>query len=158
MKQKTKSYIYSILIALGVGGLSALFTSGNMDIYEKIIRPPLSPPSILFPIVWTVLFILMGISAAMIKNTNVASLRSRDSALLTYGISLVFNFFWSLIFFNLQMYFFAFLWLLALLYLIIKTIIKYYKIDKTAALLQIPYLVWVAFAGYLNFAVWYLNK
>lgn len=158
MKQKTKSYIYSILIALGVGGLSALFTSGNMDIYKEIVKPPLSPPSILFPIVWTILFTLMGVSAAMIKNTNAASLRSRDSALLTYGISLVFNFFWSLIFFNLQMYFFAFLWLLALLYLIIKTIIKYYKIDKTAALLQIPYLVWAAFAGYLNFAVWYLNK
>ena len=158
MKQKTKNYIYSILIALGVGGLSALFTSGNMDIYKEIVKPPLSPPSILFPIVWSILFTLMSISAAMIKNNNIASLHSRDSALLTYGISLVFNFFWSLIFFNLQMYFFAFLWLLALLYFIIKTIIKYYKIDKTAALLQIPYLVWVTFAGYLNFAIWYLNR
>ncbi len=158
MKQKTKSYIYSILIALGVGGLSALFTSGNMDIYKEIVKPPLSPPSILFPIVWTILFTLMGVSAAMIYNTISAPKLERDSALFTYGISLVFNFFWSLIFFNLQMYFFAFLWLLALLYFIIKTIIKYYKIDKTAALLQIPYLVWVTFAGYLNFAIWYLNR
>lgn len=158
MKETIKSYIYSILIALGVGGLSALFTSGNMDIYEKIIRPPLSPPSILFPIVWTVLFILMGVSAAMIYNTENVKKLDRDSALLTYGISLIFNFFWSIIFFNMQMYLFAFIWLIALLYFIIKTIIKYYKINKTAAYLQLPYLLWVTFAGYLNFAVWYLNK
>lgn len=158
MKEKVKSYVYSLIIALGVGGLSALFTSGNMDIYKEIVKPPLSPPSIVFPIVWTILFTLMGISAAMIYNNNSASKLERDSALLTYGVSLVFNFFWSLIFFNLQMYFFAFLWLLALLYFIIKTIIKYYKIDKTAAYLQIPYLIWVTFAGYLNFAIWYLNR
>lgn len=158
MKEKVKSYVYSLIIALGVGGLSALFTSGNMNIYKEIVKPPLSPPSIVFPIVWTILFTLMGISAAMIYNNTVASKLERDSALLTYGVSLVFNFFWSIIFFNLQMYFFAFLWLLALLYFIIKTIIKYYKIDKIAAYLQIPYLVWVTFAGYLNFAIWYLNR
>lgn len=158
MKEKVKSYVYSLIIALGVGGLSALFTSGNMDIYKEIVKPPLSPPSIVFPIVWTILFTLMGISAAMIYNNTIASKLERDSALLTYGISLVFNFFWSIIFFNLQMYLFAFIWLLALLYFIIKTIIKYYKIDKTAAYLQIPYLVWVTFAGYLNFAIWYLNR
>lgn len=158
MKEKVKSYVYSLIIALGVGGLSALFTSGNMDIYKEIVKPPLSPPSIVFPIVWTILFTLMGISAAMIYNNSSASKLERDSALLTYGVSLVFNFFWSIIFFNLQMYFFAFLWLLALLYFIIKTIIKYYKFDKTAAYLQIPYLIWVTFAGYLNFAIWYLNR
>lgn len=158
MKEKAKSYVYSLIIALGVGGLSALFTSGNMDIYKEIVKPPLSPPSIVFPIVWTILFTLMGISAAMIYNNTIASKLERDSALLTYGVSLVFNFFWSIIFFNLQMYLFAFIWLLALLYFIIKTIIKYYKIDKTAAYLQIPYLVWVTFAGYLNFAIWYLNR
>ena len=158
MKEKVKSYVYSLIIALGVGGLSALFTSGNMDIYKEIVKPPLSPPSIVFPIVWTILFTLMGISAAMIYNNSSAAKLERDSALLTYGVSLVFNFFWSIIFFNLQMYLFAFIWLLALLYFIIKTIIKYYKIDKTAAYLQIPYLVWVTFAGYLNFAIWYLNR
>ena len=158
MKEKVKSYVYSLIIALGVGGLSALFTSGNMDIYKEIVKPPLSPPSIVFPIVWTILFTLMGISAAMIYNNNSATRLERDSALLTYGVSLVFNFFWSIIFFNLQMYLFAFIWLLALLYFIIKTIIKYYKIDKTAAYLQIPYLIWVTFAGYLNFAIWYLNR
>lgn len=158
MKEKVKSYVYSLIIALGVGGLSALFTSGNMDIYKDIIKPPLSPPSIVFPIVWTILFTLMGISAAMIFNTESATKRSQNSALLTYGISLIFNFFWSIIFFNMEMYLFAFIWLLALLYFIIKTIIKYYKIDKTAAYLQIPYLVWVTFAGYLNFAIWYLNR
>ncbi len=158
MKETIKSYIYSLIIALGTGGLSALFTSGSMGIYQKIIRPPLSPPSIVFPIVWTVLFTLMGISAAMIYNTDSATKRERNSALLTYGISLVFNFFWSIIFFNMQMYLFAFIWLLGLWFFILKTMLKYYKINKIAAYLQIPYLLWVTFAGYLTFAIWYLNK
>lgn len=158
MKKGFKTYIVAILIPLIVGGLSALITSGNMDIYSRIVRPPLSPPSYLFPIVWTVLYILMGISSAMVYNTESSSLPQRKSALYTYTISLIFNFFWSIIFFNLESYLFAFIWLLVLWYLIIRTIIKYYRINPTAAFLQIPYLLWVTFAAYLNFAIWILNK
>ena len=158
LKNCTKPYIYSILIALGVGGLSALMTSGSMDIYSEIVRPPLSPPAILFPIVWTVLFILMGISAAMIYCTKTATIRERNSALLTYGLSLIFNFFWSIIFFNFRWFFVSFIWILVLLYLILRTIMKYYKINSLAAYLQIPYLLWVSFATYLTFAIWLLNK
>ncbi len=158
MKEKIKSYIISIVIALAVGGLSALITSGSMDIYSRIKTPPLAPPSILFPIVWTVLFILMGISAALVYSESSASMPQKKSALYTYSLSLIFNFFWSIIFFNKQWFLFAFIWLLILLFLIVRTIMKYYKISPIAAYLQIPYLLWVSFAGYLNFAIWLLNR
>ena len=158
MFKTIKSYIIAIIFPLLVGGLSALLTMGNMDIYEEVNTPPLSPPSILFPIVWSILYILMGVSSGLIYNTDTASLPSRKSALFTYAESLFFNFFWSIIFFNMRAFLFAFIWLLQLIYLIIKTIVKYYKINKTAAYLQIPYLIWVTFAGYLNFGIWILNN
>ncbi len=158
MKQKIKPYIISVGIALGIGALSAFFTRNNMDLYEEIITPPLSPPSILFPIVWTVLYVLMGISAAIIYTDAFASQREKRSALFTNTLSLVVNFFWSIIFFNMRAFLFAFLWLLLLLFLIIRTIIKYYNINPTAAYLQIPYAVWVTFAGYLSAAIWILNR
>ncbi len=158
MKQKIKTYIISIAVALGVGGLSAFFTRNNMDLYEEIVTPPLSPPSVLFPIVWTVLYVLMGISAAMICTDAFTSQREKRSALFTYSLSLIVNFFWSIIFFNMRAFFFAFLWLLLLLFLIIKTIVKYRDINPTAAYLQIPYAIWVSFAGYLTASIWFLNK
>ncbi len=153
-----KTYTLSILSSLGVGGLSALLSMGNMDIYQTVNTPPLSPPSILFPIVWSVLYILMGISAAWILRTEDADPKQKKQALLTYAVSLFFNFFWSLIFFNLRAYLFAFLWLCILLFLIVKTIFDYFPINRTAAYLQIPYLLWVSFAGYLNFGIWLLNR
>lgn len=158
MKQNFKSYIVAILIPLAIGGLSALITNGGMNFYETIIRPPLSPPSIVFPIVWTILFILMGISSAIIYNTKTASPPQKRSAFYTYALSLFFNFFWSIFFFNLNWFFFSFLWLTVLFFLILRTIMKYYKINPIAAFLQIPYLIWVTFAGYLNFAIWWLNR
>ncbi len=158
MKGKIKSYIIAIIIPLVVGGLSALFTMGNMNIYDELKTPPLSPPSILFPIVWTILYILMGISSGIIYNAENTTAISRNSALYTYAQSLFFNFFWSIFFFNLRAFLFSFFWLLVLLFLIVRTIIKYYKINKTAAFLQIPYLIWVTFAGYLNFGIWWLNR
>lgn len=158
MLKKIKPYIVSILIALGVGGLSALLTRGSMNLYDEIITPALAPPSWVFPVVWTILFILMGISAAMIYTDKSVSESQKISALYTYSLSLIVNFFWSIIFFNFRAFFFAFVWLLLLLLLIISTIIKYESINKTAAYLQIPYLLWVTFAGYLTFSIWYLNR
>ena len=158
MKKQTRNFIVSVAISLGVGILSALLTRVNMNIYEEVSTPPLSPPSFLFPVVWTVLYVLMGISAAMVYNTRTSPLARRKEALTLYYVSLFFNFFWSIIFFNIRAFLFAFVWLLVLLALIILTIVKYYKINKTAAYLQIPYAVWVTFAGYLNFGIWLLNK
>ena len=158
MKEKVKSYIIAIIIPLAIGGLSALLTSGNMDLYSTIITPPLAPPAILFPIVWTILYTLMGISSALVYNSDITSKQEVKSALYTYGVSLFFNFLWSIIFFNNRQFIFAFIWILILLFLIVRTIMKYYKINPLAAYLQVPYLLWVTFAAYLNFAIWWLNR
>jgi len=156
MLKKYKPYILSILIALGVGGLSAFLTRNNMNIYERINRPPLAPPGILFPIVWTILYILMGISSAIIyKNRDNPKAKE---ALLTYALQLFFNFMWSIFFFNLQNFLFSFLWLIVLWYLIFKMIQQFKEINPTAAYLQIPYLLWVTFAGFLNFSIYLLNR
>ena len=152
--KKAKTYLFSILLALTVGGLSALATANNMNIYDKINMPALSPPGWLFPVVWTILFVLMGISAAMIFTDTSAK---KDDALFFYAVSLVLNFSWSIFFFNMQSFVLAFVILIALWLSIILTIVKYYSINKTAAWLQLPYLLWVTFAGYLNFAIVLLN-
>lgn len=154
ISKKSKTYIVSIAAALAVGGLSAFFTRGNMDIYKNIVQPPLAPPSFLFPIVWSVLYLLMGISSAAIY---LSGRPNKRAALLTYAASLAVNFFWSIIFFNMQAYTFAFIWLLLLLILIIYTVKQYKPINAAAAYLQIPYLVWVMFAGYLNLMIAILN-
>jgi len=156
MLKKFKPYIISILLSLGVGVLSALLTRNNMNIYEKITRPPLSPPSSLFPIVWTILFILMGIGSAIIYEKRDEA--NVQPALNTYILQLIFNFLWSIIFFNLQNYLFAFLWLILLWLLIIRMIRLFYAVSPTAALIQIPYLLWVTFAGYLNLMIYILNR
>ena len=160
--QKRKStittYAVSIAIPLLVGGLSALLTMGNMRLYGEIIQPPLAPPPIIFPIVWTVLYVLMGVSAAMIYNDRRVEKSERTSALMPYAASLFVNFFWSILFFNFRAFLPAFIWLILLEFLIIITIISYRKINTGAAYLQIPYAIWVAFAGYLNIAIWWLNR
>ena len=152
-----KTYVISILSALCVGIISALLTRGNMNLYEEIAMPPLAPPSILFPIVWTVLYALMGISATIIFTSTKSPVTMRAEALFTYIMSLAINFFWSIIFFNLRMYFLSFVWLVLLWVLIFKTILEYRQINKLAAYLQIPYLIWVTFAGYLSFSIFLLN-
>lgn len=150
-----KSLIISLLISLGVGGLSALLTMGSMDIYKYLDKPPLAPPSIVFPIVWTILFILMGISAYLIYNSNS---EYKQKALLIYGIQLLVNFIWPIFFFVLNYRLIALFIIIILLILIIIMIIKFYKINKLAAYLQIPYLLWVSFATYLNLGFYILNR
>ncbi len=157
-KHKIKVFLVAILIPLLVGGASALLTRGNMNIYETVNTPPLSPPSILFPIVWSILYVLMGISSALVYLHRENDLESASRSLAFYGASLFVNFLWSIIFFNMQKFLFAFVWLLLLLYLIIKTVIFYKRVYPTAAYLQIPYILWVSFAGYLNLAIYLLNK
>ena len=152
--KKVISYIVNIIIPLAVGGLSALLTMKNMDIYSQINTPPLSPPSILFPVVWGVLYTLMGVSSGLIFNST--SPQKKD-ALFIYALSLIVNFTWSIIFFNLRKFLISFIILLSLLALILATIVKYFRINKVSAYLQIPYLIWVAFAGYLNIAIYFLN-
>ena len=157
MKINYKKLIISILIPLIVGGVSAFLTRNSMTTFESVAKPPLSPPGWLFPVVWTILYILMGIASYLVSTSKGPKTLS-DSALAIYGLQLVFNFFWSIIFFNMEAYLFAFIWLIALWLLILWTTVSFYKINKTAGLLMIPYLIWVAFAGYLNFGIYLLNK
>ena len=155
-KSKTKVYGISIALSLVIGGLSALFTMMGMDDYRLAEKPALTPPEIVFPIVWTILYTLMGISAARVWIASED--KGSNGGLILYAIQLVVNFFWSIIFFTLQAYGFAFFWLLFLWLLVLLMIISFSKTDKIAAYLQVPYLLWLSFAGYLNFMVWMLNK
>ena len=158
MKKHTwKPYAFWIILSEAVGGRSGWLTYNGMETYKaEVAKPLLSPPSIVFPIVWGILFALMGIGAACIYLVSASRVRSRS--LLLFMVQLVVNFFWRIIFFNLQAYGFAFLWLLLLWVLILLMILSFHKADRIAAWLQVPYLLWVAFAAYLNFGVWLLNR
>ena len=157
MKKTWKTYAIWILATEAVGALSGWLSRDGMQLYsESIIQPPLSPPSFLFPIVWGILYALLGIGAARIYMAEPSKIRSKG--LNIYFTQLIVNFFWSLIFFNAQAFGFAFIWLQLLWLLVLWMILVFYKTDPIAALLQIPYLVWLTFAAYLNFGVWYLNR
>ena len=156
-KLQWKTYTFWILFTEAVGALSGWLSREGTKLYQAaIVQPPLSPPGIVFPIVWTILFALMGISAARVYRSPASSARSQ--ALLRYALQLVFNFFWSIIFFNFQRFGLAFLWLIALWVLILRMILSFRKVDPLAAWLQLPYLLWVTFAAYLNLGVWFLNS
>lgn len=153
MKNKI-SYIVFISSSVLTGVISALLTKDNMNIYNTVNTPPLSPPGFLFPIVWTVLYILMGVSAARVY---IANSNNWSGALSVWAMQLAFNFFWSIFFFNLQAFLFSFIWLVLLLAFILLMIFLFYKYDRIASLIQIPYFLWVTFAGYLNFSIYLLN-
>ena len=155
-KRNWKPYVFWIIFAEAIGGLSGWLTREGMELYRTaIIKPPLSPPGIVFPIVWSILFALMGVGVTRIYLSPVSNDRSR--ALGIFLLQLAFNFFWSIIFFNLQNFGLALLWLVALWALIIWMIRSFHTIDPLSAWLQIPYFLWVTFAAYLNFGVWRLN-
>ena len=150
-----KKLLICLAIPLAVGGLAALL-SGGMDSYRGINQPPLSPPGWIFPIVWSILYLLMGYASYRILSSD-AEPAAIKKALTFYGIQLALNFLWPLIFFGLQWYWAAFVWLLILWVCIYLTMYQFGAIDDTAENLLIPYLLWVTFAGYLNFGVALLN-
>lgn len=150
---KWKNLIISILIPVIIGFLGSIF--GNvMNGFDGINKPSFTPPAIVFPIAWTILYILMGISSYLIFESDSSE---KDSALLIYGIQLVINSLWTFFFFNLKWFLFSFVLVLIILLLVIVMIIKFYKINKTAAYLQIPYVVWLIFAAILSYNVFLLN-
>ena len=155
--QRYKSFFLSVIISLGIGILSTLITMKNMNIAESVLQPPLAPPPFLFAIVWTALYILMGISAAIVYEKRTRSPINARHGLTYYAMSLVVNFTWNIIFFNFRAFLISSLWIILLLFLIIKTVLHYFKVDKLAAYLQLPYIVWVAFATYLTFGIFSLN-
>ncbi|HCC04103.1 MAG TPA: tryptophan-rich sensory protein [Clostridiales bacterium] len=148
-----KIFAKSILIPVIVGGTVGFITSNAIN-YNDLIQPAFAPPSFLFPIVWTILYVLMGISYGILENKGLVDAEINS----IYYLQLTVNAIWSFIFFVFKWRLFAFIWILILDALVIDMIIKFYKKDKTAGLLQIPYLIWILFATVLNYAVYWLNR
>lgn len=153
MKIQWKKLILCIAIPLAVGGLSAILTRGSMETFQSLKQPPLSPPGWLFPVVWTILYILMGIASYLV----LVSGKPNQTALTIYAIQLAFNFLWPVIFFNLGAYLFAFIWLVILCGLTLTAMLLFFRIYKPAGYLLLPYLLWIVFAGYLNLGIYLLN-
>ena len=158
MKRKVcKVYLFWILLTEAVGAAAGLLTRDGIDFFtQNVQKPALTPPPIVFPIAWGVLYLLMGIGAARIRLTPDRFRRVGSTAL--YLVQLFFNFFWSILFFNTRAYGCAFLWLAVLWVLILWMTLSFSELDRPAAWLQLPYLAWVLFAGYLNYGVWILNR
>lgn len=156
--KKRKLWVYAAAIAIpeAVGALAGFLTREGIRNFRNVAQSALTPPTIVFPIVWTVLYALMGVSLARIWLSDESPERTKGLSL--YLFQLIFNFFWSIFFFNMKAYGFSLLWILGLWLLILLMIRAFGKVDKTAAYLQIPYLLWVTFAAYLNYQVWQMNS
>ena len=151
--EKLKIYAKSILIPVIIGGIVGILISNYID-YDSLIKPFLAPPSIVFPIMWTILYILMGISYGILKSKNLLNSEIK----WIYYLQLFVNAMWPIIFFIWKWRFFAFLWIILLDVLVIILIIKFYQKNQISGLLQIPYLLWTLFASYLNLSIYLLNK
>lgn len=156
-KSTWRTYAFWILLTEAVGALAGFLIRDGVAVYQATAaKPPLTPPGVVFPIVWTLLYLLMGIGIAQARLTGPSQERSRATVL--FVLQLAVNFLWTLVFFDLQAYGGAFLLLLVLWVLILRMIRTFRPLDDLAARLQLPYLVWVSFAGYLNLGVWLLNR
>lgn len=149
--------IASILITIGIGALSGFLGMAGNEQYLELKRPSFSPPGYIFPVVWTILYFLMALAFYRIWMHGKQGTNIKKGAAL-YFIQLFLNFLWSIIFFRFNLYGIAFIELLILLAFILLTTFEFYKIDKIAAYLMIPYIIWVSFAGILNGAIWLMNK
>lgn len=157
MKKPWKTILFWVLLSEAVGFLAGLLSRDASQLYEMSVqKPPLSPPGWVFPVVWGILYALMGIGAGLVSLSPPSQPRSRGLNLMV--AQLIVNFFWPLLFFNCQVYGFSLLWLLLLLALVVWMTWTFRKVSPLAALLQIPYILWLVFATYLNAGVWYLNR
>lgn len=150
--EKYKIFIKHILVPVLIGTVVGLIISKDID-YNFLVKPFLAPPSILFPIMWTILYVLMGISYGILDKNNLIDSKIKS----IYYQQLSVNYLWSIIFFTLKWRLFAFIWIILLDVLVVIMIIKFYKKNKLSGLLQIPYLIWILFATYLNLAIYLLN-
>lgn len=149
-----KRLIIIIIITFIVGSFFSFFTMNNMDTFKEL-KKPINVPGVLFPVVWSILYLLMSISCYIITTKDD---KDKDNAIIWYGIQLVINSLWSLIFFGFSAYLFSFIWIILLLISVIIMIVKFYKIDKMASYLNIPYVLWILFAGFLNLGIYILNR
>lgn len=153
MKLDLKKLLLCIFTPLLIGSLSGYLTKNSADLFSTLNKPPLSPPGWIFPIIWSLLYLMMGIASYLVLTSG----QPNQQALLWYAVQLALNFLWPILFFNLELYFLSFILLVLLWWSILKTIELFYEISKPAAYLLIPYLLWVTFAGYLNFTIALLN-
>lgn len=151
---KIKELLIFVFGTLGLGFLSSIFVNNNS--YGEFIKPDFSPPSIAFPIAWTILYILMGVSSYIVymEKDNIKT----KEAIYLYAIQLIVNIIWPVLFFTFEFRLFAFLWLILLFVLVVVMSVKFYRIKPIAGLLQIPYILWLIFAGILNYSVYILNR
>lgn len=149
--------IKNIVISLGGGLLISFLVNNTMYVYDGLKKPIFTPPNIVFPIVWTILYIIMGIAAYRIYMNNKLG-KSDFGGYFYYLISLLINFLWPLIFFGLRLYGISFILIIILLAFVIVTTIKFLKVDKISGFLMIPYILWLSFAAVLNFYIWMLNE
>lgn len=157
-----RNFLISVMIPLLVGATSSMLSRiigqiTNVQMYSDLIKPMFAPPALIFPIVWNILYILMGIAAYKIWKKGYCKIPVRDS-LFYYGLQLFLNFMWSVLFFGLGLRLTALIDLLLLIVVVIIMISKFYKINKKSAYLNIPYLLWLMYAGVLNYYIWILNK
>ena len=156
MWTKIRPYVGFSALALLVGGLSSVITQGEMEAFSALRQPPLSPPGWVFPVAWTILYLLMGIGMAIVWRKSDGERRRR--AITIWSVQLAANFLWPLLFFLWQLRLFSLVWLVVLLILVAKMTSEFEKSSVNAARMQIPYLLWLLFAAYLNLGVWILNR
>ena len=156
MWTKIRPYVGFSALALLVGGLSSIITQGQMEAFSALRQPPLSPPGWVFPVAWTILYLLMGVGMAIVWRKSEGEARRR--AVTIWGVQLAANFLWPLLFFLWQLRLLSLVWLAILLILVANMTSEFEKSSVTAARLQIPYLLWLLFAAYLNLGVWILNR
>ena len=156
LKIRWKPFLFCLALPLLVGGAAAFLSGDISKVYSVLIKPPFSPPGWIFPIMWTILYLLMGYASYRVL-TSGKDAAQNAGALKFYSIQLFFNFFWPIWFFRLNFYFFAFLWLATLWLMILSLILLLRKLDRWAVLCLTPYLLWVTYAGYLNFGIALLN-
>lgn len=149
-----KRLILITIITFVVGSFFSFFTMNNMDTFKELEKP-INVPGVLFPIVWSILYLLMSISCYIITNSND---KNKNEAIIIYAIQLIINSVWSLIFFGFGAYLLGFIWIIILAVIVIIMIAKFYNINKKAAYLNLPYILWILFAAYLNFGIYILNK
>lgn len=183
-KKKIGGIILAMAIPMIVGVGASLLTENEMKIYHFFNKPALSPPGWMFPVVWTVLYLMMGLASYYVITADscvrgganrgaggaaggahdgrnaVKAVRREDKflGLVFYGAQLVFNFGWTLLFFNASLYMVSFIWLLIMMGLIVLTTVYFFRVDKRAGWMMIPLNVWTAFAGYLNLAIYILSR
>ena len=157
MNAEKKKALICTAIPLAAGFLVGLLTRGAVKDFAMLKQPPLSPPGWLFPVVWTILYAAMGYSSYMIYETQ-SEPQKKQQALVLYWAQLAVNLLWPFFFFVFDRYLFSFFWLILLWVLVFQMIKEFREISPLAAYVNIPYLIWLTFAGYLNLGVWWLNR